>query len=65
VNPLPAPRRTVVGPFRALRRQSWNIRYHHKPATLRVVARLRFGASPSRAECVVCRTDIEIRRQSR
>jgi hypothetical protein len=44
--PVPAPKRTVVGPFTAVRRQTWTIRYHHKPATLTVIARLRFAAPP-------------------
>jgi hypothetical protein len=62
VNPVPAPRRTVIGPFAAVRTQTWAIRYHHKPATMKVVARLRFASSPSRGQCVVSRTNIEVRR---
>jgi hypothetical protein len=62
VNPVPAPERTMVGSFAAVRRQTWTIRYHHKPATLTVIARLRFAAPPSRSQCVVSRTNIEIRR---
>jgi hypothetical protein len=62
VNPVSAPRRTVVGPFAAVRRQTWTIRYHHKPATLVAIARLRFAAPPSRSQCVVSRTNIEVRR---
>jgi hypothetical protein len=62
VNPLPSPRRTVVGPFAADRRQTWTIRYHHKPATLKVVARLRFSAPRSRSQCVISRADIHMRR---
>ena len=62
VDPRGGRERTVVGPFRAVRRQTWTIRYHHAPATLRVVARLRFSAPPSRAQCVVARASIEIAR---
>ncbi|MEA2363990.1 MAG: hypothetical protein QOD71_3135 [Thermoleophilaceae bacterium] len=56
VNPDPAPRRTVVGPFSAVRGQTWVISYNHEPATLKVVARLRFAAPPSRSQCVVSST---------
>jgi hypothetical protein len=62
VDPVPAPRDTVIGPFPAQRRQVWTIRYHHKPATLTVAARLRFAAPASRSECVVSRADIRVRR---
>jgi hypothetical protein len=62
VDPDPAPRRTVVGPTAALRRQTWVIRYNHKPATLKVIARLRFAAQVSRSQCVVSAARIEIRR---
>jgi hypothetical protein len=63
VNPAVTPEATVVGPFRALERQTWTIRYHHAPATLRVVARLRFAAPPPRAECLVTHAGIDIRRR--
>jgi hypothetical protein len=62
VNPVPPPKRTVVGPFRALRSQTWTIRYHHKPATLKVTAALRFAAPHSRSQCVVSRASIQLRR---
>jgi hypothetical protein len=62
VDPAPAPRATVVGPFPADRNQVWTIRYSHKPATLKVVARLRFAAPASRSQCVVARTGIRVRR---
>jgi hypothetical protein len=52
----------VVGPFPADRNQVWTIRYSHKPATLKVVARLRFAAAASRSQCVVARTGIRVRR---
>jgi hypothetical protein len=62
VDPAPAPRDTVVGPFSADRNQVWTIRYSHKPATLKVVARLWFAAPASRSQCVVARTGIRVRR---
>jgi hypothetical protein len=62
VHPRPAPKPAVAGPFPAVRHQTWTIRYHHKPATLRVIARLRFAAPRSRSQCVVSRTNLEVRR---
>ena len=62
VNPKPAPERTVVGPFRALERQTWTIRYHHMPATIRVIARLRFAAPRPEVECLVAHAGIDVRR---
>lgn len=62
VDPVLPPKRTVVGPFQAVRHQTWTVRYRHKPATLTATARLRFAARPSRGQCVVARTNIEVRR---
>jgi hypothetical protein len=62
VHPRPPPRRAVAGPFAAVRDQTWTIRYHHMPATLTVIARLRFAAPRSRSDCVVSRTNIQVRR---
>src|SRR5687767_3442702 len=53
VHPLPPPRHGSAGPFGARRTQRWTIRYHHKPATLKVVARLRFAAPRPGVECLV------------
>jgi hypothetical protein len=64
VNPVRAPKPTVIGPFAAVRSQTWAIRHHHKPATMKVIARLRFAALPSRGQCVVSRTSIEVRRRA-
>ena len=65
VDPAPAPKRTIVGPFRADRRQSWTIRYHHKPASLVVSVRLRFTAGPSAFSCRVSRSFIDVRDTTR
>ena len=56
VDPLPAPRHGTAGPFEARKTQTWTLRYHHKPATLRVVARLRFAAPRPDVECLVARS---------
>jgi hypothetical protein len=61
VDPRP-PEPTVAGPFRARRRQTWTIRYHHAPATVKVIARLRFAAPRADAECLVSSAKIETRR---
>jgi hypothetical protein len=58
VDPAAAGRPTMVGPFGATRRQTWVVRYHHKPATLRATVRLRFAARPAHAECVLSRARI-------
>jgi hypothetical protein len=60
VNPNPPPQRTSIGPFRALKTQTWVVRYHHKPATLRAVIRLRFDAR--RFKCLVQHTGIAVER---
>jgi hypothetical protein len=62
VDPVPAPKRTSVGPFPALDRQTWTIRYSHKPATLTVRVRLGFSAPPPPSHCLVSRTSVEVRR---
>jgi hypothetical protein len=64
VDPALPPEATVIGPFRALERQTWTIRYHHAPATVRVVARLRFAARP-RGDCLVSHAEIDVRRSRR
>jgi hypothetical protein len=62
VDPLPPPRHGTAGPFEARRTQTWTIRYHHKPATLKVVARLRFAAPRPGVECLVARSVVDTRR---
>ena len=62
VNPLPPPRHGAAGPFEARKTQTWTIRYHHEPATLRVVARLRFAAPRPNVECLVARSVVGTRR---
>ena len=62
VDPLPSPRHGSAGPFEARRTQTWTIRYHHEPATLRVVARLRFAAPRPEVECLVKRSVVDTRR---
>ena|SRR5215210_969170 len=62
VDPLPPPRHGAAGPFEARRTQTWTLRYHHKPATLKVVARLRFAAPRPGVECLVKRSIVDIRR---
>ncbi len=65
VDPAPAPKRTIVGPFRADRRQGWTIRYHHKPASLVVGVRLQFTAGPPVFSCRVSRSFIDVRDTTR
>lgn len=62
VKPLPPPRHGSAGPFEARRTQTWTIRYHHEPATLEVVARLRFAAPRRQVECLVKRSVVDTRR---
>jgi hypothetical protein len=62
VDPAVPPKRTIAGPFRARETQTWRIRYHHKPATLAVVARLRFAAPRPEVECLVSHAEIDVRR---
>lgn len=52
--------------FPAGRRQAWTIRYDHKPATLTVRVRLRFGLPREDGPgCVVTRSTIDVRRAAR
>jgi hypothetical protein len=62
VQPLAPPRHGGAGPFEARRTQTWTIRYHHKPATLKVVARVRFAAPRPGVECLVKRSVVDTRR---
>ena len=60
VDPHPTdPARSGARPFRTSRSQTWTIRYHHKPATVRVVARLRFASAE--VVCVPARSVIDVR----
>jgi hypothetical protein len=62
LDPAPGGGSTVAGPFPLHRRQSWRIYYNHAPATITVMARLWVSPTPSRAQCVVSRTRLGIRR---
>jgi hypothetical protein len=62
VNPKPAPEPTRAVPPPALRTQTWTIRYHHMPATAKVVVRLRFAAPRPEVECLVSHAAIDVRR---
>jgi hypothetical protein len=62
VDPAPGGGPTVVGPFPLHRRQAWRIYYNHKAATITVVARLLVSPKSSRAQCVVSRAKLGIRR---
>jgi hypothetical protein len=62
VDPSPNPdTRIIVGtPKPARRTQTWTVTYNHKPATIRVTARLRFRAS--NFNCRVAHTEISAQR---
>jgi hypothetical protein len=62
VDPDPSGRPTVVGPFPVKRRQAWRIYYNHEPATVTAIARLRVPPPSSRAQCVVSRARLNIKR---
>jgi len=62
INPSPNPRTTqVMSSPPAARRQTWEITHHHKPATVRVTAKLQFRATPER--CLVSPVKIVTRRR--
>jgi hypothetical protein len=56
------PVRSVFGPSPARRSQTWTIRYHHKPATVLAIVRLRFAASRITGDCQVTHAKIDVRR---